>query len=118
MADTQLPQQKVTQTPPVSSDKMHLRVRNRTRVLFDDNVKALSSRNDTGIFDILPEHSNFISLINQKLIVHQLDGKTQEIPLNNGVIKVKDNTINCYIDLLAPVPINPQTTPMPQQKEK
>ncbi len=101
-----------------SSDKIHLRVRNRAKVLFDEDVKALSSRNDTGLFDVLPEHANFISLINRKLIVHKLDGNIQEIPLNNGIIKVKDNAIRCYIDLLAPEAVNQQTPPPPTTAAK
>lgn len=116
MADTQsTAQQEPVQPTVMSAEKMHLKVRNRGKVLFDDDVKALSSRNDAGAFDILPEHANFISLINRKLIVHKLDGNTHEIPLSNGIIKVKDNAIRCYIDLLAPE-ANPQTPVTPPKK--
>lgn len=70
-------------------------------ILFDDYVKAVTSKNDTGVFDVLPTHSNFISLITSPLILRKLDGQKQEITFNNGIIKVKDNAIHCYIDLLA-----------------
>jgi F0F1-type ATP synthase epsilon subunit len=107
MAD--IPNQPVTnqapvQTPvtnPAAAEKIHVTVRNRTQILFSEYVKALTSKNDTGIFDILPEHANFISLIGGSLILRKLDGQKQEIPLRNGVIKVKDNAIYCYIDLIS-----------------
>jgi F0F1-type ATP synthase epsilon subunit len=84
-----------------SNRTIHVTVRNRTQILFADNVKSVTSRNDTGIFDILPEHSNFISLITSPLILGKTDGQKQEISFKNGLIKVKDNAVFCYIDLLS-----------------
>lgn len=104
---TQTPTQPTTPKPseklidPTAAEKIHVTVRNRTQILFSDDVKSLTSKNDTGIFDILPEHSNFISLIGGSLIIGKMDGQKQEIPVRNGVIKVKDNAIYCYIDLIS-----------------
>ena len=100
MADSSTKQ---TTQPAVtfSEEKIKVKVRNRTRVLFDDYVKAVTSKNDTGVFDILPTHANFISLISTPLILRKLDGQKQEIKFTNGILKVKDNSIHCYIDLIA-----------------
>ncbi len=102
MADTptQQPTPAPEPAPSISSDKIHLTVRNRKRILFNEDVRAVTSHNDSGRFDILPQHSNFISVINQGITIHKLDGQEQTIPVANGVIKVKDSTIHCYIDLL------------------
>lgn len=104
MADTQ-PQQNQTQTDgqqtPLSAEKIHATVRNRTTVLFDEDVTSVSSHNDTGVFDILPEHSNFITLISSPLILRKLNGEKKEITFDNGILKVKDNGVHCYIDLLS-----------------
>ncbi len=96
---TQQPQQTTPQPTP-ASDRIHLLVRNRKQVLFDGDAKALTSKNDSGVFDVLPEHANFISVLKESITIHTLDGKKQDIPLHNGVIKVKDRGIRCYIDLL------------------
>jgi len=61
-------------------------------VYFDGDVKAVTSKNDTGIFDILPEHSNFISLITSPLTIRTLDGKKTRKSLEMH-IKVKDNGV-------------------------
>ncbi len=94
------PSQQPTPQPVPASDRIHLLVRNRRQILFDGDVKALTSKNDSGVFDVLPEHANFISVLKESITIHTLDGKKQDIPLNNGVIKVKDRGIRCYIDLL------------------
>jgi F0F1-type ATP synthase epsilon subunit len=118
MADTQPTQQHETKPAPqtptsaLAAEKIHVIVRNRNQILFNDDVKSLTSKNDTGIFDVLPEHSNFISLIGGSIIIGKLDGQKQEIPVKNGVIKVKDNAIYCYIDLISK---EANINPAPQQ---
>ena len=104
MPDTQPAQQNATQpettTKNTSSEKIHLTVRNRVRVLFEQDVQSVTSTNDTGIFDILPEHANFISLITSPLIIRKLDGQKYEIPFTKGLLRVKDNAVFCYVDLM------------------
>lgn len=82
-------------------DSVHVMVRNRRQVLFEDDVKAVTSRNDTGLFDVLPEHSNFISVIKEKILLHKKSGEKYEIAVQNGIMKVKNNTVRCYIDLIS-----------------
>src|SRR5260221_13407232 len=84
-----------------SAEKIHLTVRNRKQILFNEDVKSVTSRNDTGLFDILPEHANFISLVTSPLVIVKINGQKQEITFSNGIVKVKDNAVFCYIDLLA-----------------
>jgi F0F1-type ATP synthase epsilon subunit len=101
-----------TQEPKPILDRIHVMVRNRRQVLFDDDVKALTSKNDTGVFDILPEHSNFISVMKEAITLHKLDGTEQVITLKNGLIKVKNSSVRCYIDLLTAEMAKMQQTPI------
>jgi F0F1-type ATP synthase epsilon subunit len=103
MADAQPQQLTQPNTQSVNTDakKIKVTVRNRMAIIFDDYVKAITSKNDTGAFDVLPTHSNFISLITSPLILRKLDGQNQEIKFTTGLLKVKDNAIHCYIDLLS-----------------
>ena len=103
MADVQPAIQSNTiKVPNKESDlTIHVTVRNRNQILFNDDVKSVTSKNDTGTFDILPEHSNFISLIASPLVLGKVDGKKQEIAFQKGLLKVKDNAVFCYIDLLS-----------------
>jgi len=85
-----------------NNQKIHVLVRYRNRIVFDQDIKAISSTNASGRFDILPQHANFISLIQNALILHKLDGTSEIFNITNGVIKTKDNVVTCYIDLLPP----------------
>ena len=76
-----------------------INIKNRQGTMFSDNVKAVSSYNDKGPFDILSEHENFISLIKQKIVIHKLDNKTQEFKIDNGVLRVYKNNVNIFIGI-------------------
>ena len=76
---------------------LHVFIRNREKVLFDEDVQSISSRNEKGIFDILPLHSNFISLVEQRLILQRTDGTKNEIQVSNGILRVSENRVEVYI---------------------
>lgn len=86
-----------TKQPQRLSESIHVTVRDRERVVFDGQAKAVSSTNASGVFDILPEHINFISLIKDFVTVHKMDGTNQEIKLPNGIVKVVKNDVRIYI---------------------
>ena len=55
--------------------------------LFKGQAKALTCHNLDGVLDILPSHSNFISLIDKYIIIHSLDGKEKKITIGKALIK-------------------------------
>ena len=63
-------------------------VRNKDRVLYNGNAYAVTAVNDKGIFDILPQHENFISLIKDKVIIRKTQKENQEIKIENGLVRV------------------------------
>jgi len=78
---------------------LNLVVRNKQGVLFSAKVKAVTSFNERGEFDVLPEHENFISIIKNKIIIYKTPKEIQEIDVENGVLKVYENNVNIYIGL-------------------
>lgn len=78
--------------------QINLTVRNRENVLFEDKVEAVTSYNDKGVFDILPEHESFISIIKEKVIIHKTLKDNREIKIDNGVLKVYENNVNIYVN--------------------
>jgi F0F1-type ATP synthase epsilon subunit len=69
-------------------------------VLFDGKAIALSAINETGKFDILPEHANFISMIKEKLMLRPDKKHVQEIKLDQGVLMCRNNKVNVFIGLV------------------
>lgn len=76
---------------------IHVTVRERTRILYDGNATGLTSKNSKGVFDILLNHSNFISLVTETLVIHTVEGRDVSLPMNNALIKVKENKVEVYV---------------------
>lgn len=79
-----------------------LKIQTKEGVSFNDSVKAVTSFNEKGIFDVLPEHENFISVIKDKIIIHTKDGGIKEMKIDNGVLKVYGNEAHIFLRLAQP----------------
>lgn len=73
-------------------------VQNKDRVLYNGTAYAVSSVNDRGIFDILPQHENFISLLKEKVTIHQTQKETQFFQIDNGVLRVNNDKVYIYVN--------------------
>lgn len=82
-----------------AKDRILLLIRNRQGIVFNEEVKALSSINERGPFDVLPEHANFISIIKENLIIHKKEGSKQEMKIPSGILRVHENRIEVYLEV-------------------
>lgn len=78
---------------------LHLIIKNRETILFEGDVFSVTSYNEIGRFDILPQHANFISLLKDKISYTDFDGKEVSISLNSGIIKVENNQVNIFLGI-------------------
>lgn len=76
---------------------LHVFIRDRQKVLANEDIESISGVNEKGVFDILELHSNFITLIEQRIVLRRSDGTSQEIMVNNGVLRVSENRAEIYI---------------------
>lgn len=84
----------------LKNEKLLVIIRDRNNLLFQGPVDTISSFNDKGPFDILPEHENFISLINKAVIIHLPGKQEKRIEVESGVLKVRENNVEVYLGIL------------------
>ena len=82
-----------------AKDKLWVTVRTRQGLAFEGELKAVSSYNRMGPFDVLGEHANFVCMIVNKLILRKIDGKEEEINVDKGVMMVERNRVNVFIGI-------------------
>ena len=87
--------------PQILEEKntIYVIIRNRDKILIQEHCKTFTSTNEKGRFDILPEHANFISVINSFIILHKMDMTSSEIKINQGVMEVKNNIVYVFLDV-------------------
>ena len=78
-------------------DSLFVTIRNRQKIVFDDEVKGLTSVNERGLFDILPQHESFICMIKDKLVLHKKDGQHEDIQIVKGILRGYKNNVQIYI---------------------
>ncbi len=76
-----------------------LLIRNRSHALFQGKAAAVTSRNENGVMDVLPQHTHFITIIKEFVTVTKIDGTTQQFPIDIGVMKVYENQVRIYIGI-------------------
>ena len=76
-------------------------IRNRSGILFQEDIKALTSLNNKGVFDILPLHENFISIIKDYIVMYRKNGETKEMKITEGVLEVYQDKISIFLEIFS-----------------
>ncbi len=77
---------------------IYIKVRNPDEVVFEGEVDQISSSNKIGKFDILDNHANFISLIQDSLVMKKA-GQTNELKVDSGILRVQENKVFVYLGI-------------------
>lgn len=77
----------------------HLKVYSPFKTYYDDDVDSISALNDTGPFDILAKHKNFMTLINPCDLVIRSGTNVEKVPINRGIMHVKSDRVIVFLDI-------------------
>jgi F0F1-type ATP synthase epsilon subunit len=83
-----------------------LQVVSREGMLFEGEVNSITSYNEKGVFDVLAQHANFISLINKGITIRDLENNEKEIKFDNALLKVFKNNVEVYVGVEGMSPSN------------
>ena len=84
---------------PQTALTMHIKVYSPFRVYFDAPAHSISAINQTGPFDVLPKHHNFMTLLSAgELVIASADGQ-QKIRIARGVMHVKADQAIVFLDV-------------------
>jgi F0F1-type ATP synthase epsilon subunit len=78
---------------------MHVKVYAPFKIYFDGEAQSISAENDTGPFDILPKHHNFMTLLSAcDIIVRTKEGE-ETIKISRGIMHVKADQVIVFLDV-------------------
>lgn len=79
---------------------MRVKVFSPRAVFFDDTASSISAANATGPFDILPQHHNFITLVEPgELEIRREGHEPMKIKIAGGVMHVKADHVTVFLDI-------------------
>ena len=68
-------------------------------LMYSNDVRAVSSKNENGVFDILPYHINFISIVRERIVIVELSGEKKEFPIERGLMSVYKNKVEVFLGI-------------------
>jgi F0F1-type ATP synthase epsilon subunit len=81
------------------ADVLSVRVNSPDRVLWEGTAVWVSSKNSQGPFDILPLHSNFVSILENEKIRINTGTEIKEYTFPHSVIYVHSNHVYIYTNI-------------------
>lgn len=83
----------------VPEGKMHIKVYAPFRTYFDGIADSITAINDTGPFDILPRHHNFMTLLSPCDIIVRTGDKEDKVSIQRGIMHVKADRVIVFLDV-------------------
>lgn len=79
---------------------MRVKVYSPFRDYYDGPAFSLTAENATGVFDVLPKHHNFISLLSPcELVLRTVQDGEQRISISGGLLHVKADSVVVFLDV-------------------
>lgn len=81
----------------MSNPTLHVRIISPQQLILDTEATSVSSKNLQGNFDILPQHANFITLIeNSPIVVRAPNQKPLVFKFPLAIILTRENKVDIY----------------------
>ena len=83
----------------VEAKLLDVSILNTSKLIFSGKAKSITSTNEHGRFDILPNHQDFISLINDFIEIRTPDSKKLLVKIKTAVLYLRDNHLVVFIGI-------------------
>jgi F0F1-type ATP synthase epsilon subunit len=83
------------------SDKnlFELKVYSPYKIYFEGKARSISALNETGPFDILGQHQNFMTLVSACTLGIDTPYGSQDIAISKGIMHVKADEVTVFLDV-------------------
>lgn len=97
--DNQQPVPKKADKATPDGQHMHIKVYAPFKTYYDGMAESISAENDTGPFDILATHHNFMTLLSPCDIMVRNEGQEEKISITRGIMHVKADEVIVFLDV-------------------
>jgi F0F1-type ATP synthase epsilon subunit len=79
---------------------LHVKVYSPFNTYFDNDADSISAENDTGPFDVLLGHRNFLTLLKPcEMIIRKEGADDEKIAITRGLMHVHKNQVIVFLDV-------------------
>ncbi len=69
------------------------------KVYYEGPAEAVTATNKVGVFDVLPGHADFFSILNPGEIIIETANDPISFNIANGIITVRDDNVMIFINI-------------------
>jgi F0F1-type ATP synthase epsilon subunit len=91
--------EQVKYKPKLGKDQIYVKIYAPFKDYYDGVADSITATNDTGKFDVLAQHHNFISILNPGEIVVRDSQGNHTINIGRAIMHVKSNEIIVFLDV-------------------
>ena len=81
------------------NNSMNVVVDSPEKKIWEGKAEWVSSKNSVGPFDILPFHSNFITIIENETIKIKTEKEIKELKFSISILYVHNNRVSIYVNI-------------------
>lgn len=81
----------------MANPTLHVRIISPQQLILEADAESVSSKNSQGVFDVLPQHANFITLVENHPITVRIQGQKPlvfKFPIT--IMHVQSNKVDIY----------------------
>ncbi len=79
-------------------ETLHVKVYSPYKTYFDEASYSISAVSRTGTFDILPQHHNFITLLEPCTVIIESTHGQVPLKISGGIMHVRKNNVVVFLD--------------------
>jgi len=83
----------------MSEELLSVQIMNPNEVLWEGEARSVSSKNNYGPFDLLPEHANFVTLVKKDPIIVRGVDEEKTFTFDSAVIHIHDNKVLIFAQI-------------------
>lgn len=70
-------------------------------VYYEGPAQVVTATNKVGVFDVLPGHADFFSVLSPCNVIIEVDEKTEPVTfkITHGIITVRDNDVMLFVNM-------------------
>lgn len=68
-------------------------------IYYEGRALAVTATNRIGVFDILPGHADFFSMLRPCDVIITTDDEEVKFPITSGIVTVRDNEVLLFVNM-------------------
>ena len=69
------------------------------KLYYEGEATSVTAANKVGVFDVLPGHADFFSVLIPGEIIIETSGEPTKFEVNNGIVTVRDNQVMLFVNM-------------------